>query len=121
AQPHICHVTSCPIDSKSGMTIDELRGWAAFMDKAVIASVVATVLGASSLGITTWLSLRMSADMRARQQAAFEKEAATTRWRPAALEHDVSEARDRASALEQEAAAARDRAATFGQAAREAN
>jgi len=103
------------------MTIDELRGWAAFMDRAVIASVVATVLAVSALGVTTWLSLRFSADMRAREQATFEQQAATTRWRTAVLEHDVSEARERATALEQEAAAARDRAATFGQAAREAN
>jgi len=103
------------------MTIDELRGWAAFMDRAVIASLVATVLAVSALGVTTWLSLRFSADMRAREQATFEQQAATTRWRTAALEHDVSEARERARALEQEAAAARDRAATFGQAAREAN
>jgi hypothetical protein len=103
------------------MTIDELRGWAAFMDKAVIASVVATVLAVSALGVTTWLSFRFSADVRAHEQAVVEQEVATARGRAVALEHEVSATRERAIALEREAVAARERAATYGQAAREAN
>jgi hypothetical protein len=103
------------------MNIDELRGWAAFMDRAVIASLVATVLAVSALGITTWLSFRFSAGVRAHEQAVVEQEAATARGRTAALEHEVSAAHERTMALEREAAAARERATTYGQAAREAN
>jgi len=103
------------------MNIDELRGWATVMDRAVVASLIATILALSALGITTWLSFRFSAGVRAHEQAVVEQEVATARGRTASLEHDVSEARERAMALEREAAAARERAATYGQAAREAN
>jgi hypothetical protein len=103
------------------MNIDELRSWVTIMDRAVVASLVATVLALSALGITTWLSFRFSAGVRAHERAVVEQEAATARGRTAALEHEVSAARERARALEQEAAVARERAATYGQAAREAN
>ena len=130
------------------MTIDELRGWAAFMDKAVIASLVVTLLAVVALGLTTFLSLRFSGAVRAHDQAAFdrykgveghsqqlerevaaarqrvstlEQEIATAHGQTTALEQQAAAARERAAALEQEAAAARERAAAFGQAAREAN
>ena len=53
------------------MDLNELRGWAAFMDRAVIASLVATVLSVSALGVTTWLSFRFGGEVRAQEQAAF--------------------------------------------------
>jgi hypothetical protein len=129
------------------MDIDQLRGWAAFMDKAMIASLVATLMAVAALGITTWLSFRYSAAVRAHEHAlvdrykgmeghsvqleqdvaaareraaALEQEVSTTRGRTATLEQEVSAARERAAALEQEAATARERAVAFEQAAREA-
>ena len=130
------------------MDINELRGWAAFMDRAVIASLVATVLSVSALGVTTWLSFRFGGEVRAQEQAALdrykgiegrsaqveqdvtrareraaalEQEIAAARARSATLEQQVTAAREQAALREQEAAAARDRAEAFGQAARDAN
>src|SRR5260370_214668 len=54
------------------MDINELRGWAAFMDKAVIASLVATIVAVAALGITTWLSFRFGGAVHPHQQAGFD-------------------------------------------------
>lgn len=129
------------------MDIDQLRGWASVMDKAMIASLVATLLAVSALGITTFLSFRYSGAIRAHEQAALdrykdleseaarrEREAsaareqaaaleraiATERDRTAKLEREVSLARDQATALAQEAEKARQRSLALEQAAREA-
>jgi hypothetical protein len=129
------------------MDIDQLRGWASIMDKAMIASLVATILAVSALGITTFLSFRYSGAIRAHEQAALdhykgvesqaaqreqeasaareqaatlERAIATERDRTAKLEREVSLARDQASALAQEAEKARERAAALELAAREA-
>lgn len=129
------------------MDIDQLRGWASIMDKAMIASLVATLLAVTALGITTFLSFRYSGAIRAHEQAAIdqykdlasqaaqrEREAsaareqaatleraiATERDRTAKLEREVSLARDQATALAQEAEKARERAMALEQAAREA-
>lgn len=129
------------------MDIDQLRGWASIMDKAMIASLVATLLAVSALGITTFLSFRYSGAVRAHEQsaldryreleseaaqrerealaareqaAALERTIATERDRTAKLEREVSLARDQATALAREAEKARERAAAFEQAAREA-
>lgn len=118
------------------------------MDKAVIASLIGTVIAVAALGITTWLSFRFSGSVRAHDQAVLdrykgveghsvqleqdvatarermstlEQEVATARERTAALEQQVTAARERAATIEQEASAARERAETYGQAAREAN
>src|SRR5438128_7520607 len=130
------------------MDINELRSWAAFMDRAVIASLIATIVAVSALGVTTWLSFRASGAVRAHEQAVFdqykgmeghsvqlerdvatarervstlEQEVATARGRAAALEQQVSATRERAATLEQDGSAARERAETYGQAARDAN
>lgn len=130
------------------MDIDQLRGWAAFMDKAMIASLIATILAVAALGITTWQSFKYGAAVRAHEQAAvdrykgiesqsgqlaqdaaaardraavLEREVSSARGRTAALEQEMSAARERAVALEQQAAAARERAVAFEQAARDAN
>jgi hypothetical protein len=129
------------------MDIDQLRGWAAFMDRAVIASLVATIMAVVALGVATWLSFRFSGAVRAQEHAvidrykgveghsvqlerdvaaareravALEQEVSTARGRSVALEQEVSAARERAAALEQEAATARERALAFERAAREA-
>jgi hypothetical protein len=130
------------------MDIDQLRGWAAFMDKAMIASLVATILAVVALGITTWQSFKYGAAVRAHEQAAvdrykgiethsgqleqdvaaardrakaLEQEVSSAQGRTAALEQEMSAARERAVALEQQASAARERAVAFEQAARDAN
>lgn len=130
------------------MDIDQLRGWAAFMDKAMIASLIATILAVAALGITTWQSFKYGAAVRAHEQAAvdrykgiesqsgqlaqdaaaardraaaLEQEVSSARGRTAALEQEMSAARERAAALEQQASAARERAVAFEQAARDAN
>ena len=130
------------------MDIDQLRGWAAFMDRAMIVSLIATIMAVAALGITTWLSFRFGGAVRAHEHAvidrykgmeshsvqveqdvaaareravALEQEVSTARGRTVALEQEVSAARERAVALEQEASTARERAAAFEQAAREAN
>ena len=116
------------------MDIDQLRGWAAFMDRAMIVSLIATIMAVAALGVTTWLSFRFSGAVRAHEHAVIdrykgmeshsvqvEQDVAAARERAAALEQEVSTARGRAVALEQEASTARERAAAFEQAAREAN
>ena len=129
------------------MDIDQLRGWATFMDRAVIASLIATIMAVTALGITTWLSFRFGGALRAHEHAvidrykgmeshsvqveqdvaaareravALEREVSTARGRTVVLEQEVSAARERAVTLEQEATAARERAVAFEQAAREA-
>jgi len=116
------------------MDIDQLRGWAAFMDRAMIVSLIATIMAVAALGISTWLSFRFSGAVRAREHATFdrykgmeshavqlEQDVATARARAVALEQEVSTARERAVALEQEASTARERAEAYSQAARDAN
>ena len=130
------------------MDIDQLRGWAAFMDRAMIVSLIATIMAVAALGVTTWLSFRFSGAVRAHEHAvidrykgmerhsvqleqdvtaareraaALEQEVSTARGRSVALEQEVSAARERALALEQEAATARERAVAFERAAREAS
>ena len=126
------------------MDIDQLRGWASLMDKAMVASLVATVLAVAALGITTFLSFRYSgavrAHERAQEQAALgryqgiesqaarlEREAAQARAQASSLEQEIATARGRTAMLEQEvlraqeeAAKARERAVALEQAAREA-
>ena len=116
------------------MDIDQLRGWATFMDRAMIVSLIATIMAVAALGVTTWLSFRFSGAVRAHEHAVIdrykgmeshsvqvEQDVAAAGQRAAALEQEVSTARGRAVALEQEASTARERAAAFEQAAREAN
>lgn len=108
------------------MDIDQLRGWASIMDKAMIASLVATLLAVSALGITTFLSFRYGGAVRAHEQstldryrglesqaAEHEREASAARERVATLEQEVAAARHQATRLEREVSAARDRAAAL--------
>ena len=55
------------------MDIDQLRGWASIMDKAMIASLVATLLAVTALGITTFLSFRYGNAVRSHEQAALAR------------------------------------------------
>ena len=95
------------------------------MDRAVIVSLIATIMAVSALGITTWLSFRFSGAVRAHEQAILdgyrgvegrsaqlEQDVATARERVSTLEQEVATARQRAAALEQRVTAAREQAAT---------
>jgi hypothetical protein len=118
-----------------GMDIDQLRGWATFMDRAMVVSLIATIIAVAALGITTWLSFRFSGALRAHEHAVFdrssgeigrqaarlEQDLSAARERTAALEREITTARERNAQLEQEAAAARERAEAFKQAAGAAN
>lgn len=98
------------------MDIEQLRGWATFMDRAMVASLIATIVAVAALGITTWLSFRFSAAVRAHEHAAIHRYKVEMGKHAAELEQEVSRSRERTLALEQAASSADARAA---QAARE--
>jgi hypothetical protein len=118
-----------------GMDIHDLRGWAEFMDKAVIASLVVAAIAGLALGVTTWLSIRFNGALRTQQNAAvdrykvdadrhaadLEKQAALARDRSAQLEKTVADANERAATLENDAAQARKRAAELEKTVEDAN
>lgn len=110
------------------MDIDQLRGWAAFMDKAMIASLIVTIVAVMALGVSAWLSSRFNNAIRAHELSALERykglesqsvqleqDAAVARERTGVLEQEVSKARARAAALEQEVSAARGRTTSLEQ------
>jgi predicted Holliday junction resolvase-like endonuclease len=109
-------VTGMRSNKPVNMDIEQLRGWAAFMDRAVIVSLVVTVMAVTALATTTWLSFRISGSVRAQEHAAFERYKAEMGKHAVELEQKVSTARERAQELEQAAADANARAV---QAARE--
>jgi len=98
------------------MDIEQLRGWATFMDRAMVVSLIATIVAIGALGITTWLSFRFSGAVRAHEHAAIHRYKVEMGKHAAELEQEVSRARERTLELEQAASAADVRAA---QAARE--
>jgi hypothetical protein len=93
------------------MDIEQLRGWATFMDRAMVASLVATIVAVAALGITTWLSFRFSGAVRAHEYAAIHRYKVEMGKHAAELEQEVSKARERTLELEQAASQADARAA----------
>jgi len=93
------------------MDIEQLRGWATFMDRAMVASLVATIVAVVALGVTTWLSFRFSGAVRAHEYAAIHRYKVEMGKHAAELEQEVSRARERTLALEQAASDADARAA----------
>src|SRR5919106_92170 len=93
------------------MDIEQLRGWATFMDRAMIASLIATIVAVAALGITTWLSFRFSGAVRAHEYAAIHRYKVEMGKHAAELEQEVSKARERTLELEQAASQADARAA----------
>jgi hypothetical protein len=104
-------VTGMRSNKLVNMDIEQLRGWATFMDRAVVASLVATIVAVAALGITTWLSFRFSGAVRAHEYAAIHRYKVEMGKHAAELEQEVSRARERTLELEQAAAAADARAA----------
>ena len=109
-------VTGMRSNRRVTMDIEQLRGWATFMDRAMIASLVATIVAVAALGITTWLSFRFSGAVRAHEYAAIHRYKVEMGKHAAELEQEVSRSRERTLELEQAASSADARAA---QAARE--
>jgi len=97
-------------DKPVNMDIEQLRGWATFMDRAVIVSLVATVMTVTALATTTWLSFRIGGAVRAQEHAAFDQYKAEMGKHAVELEQKVSSARERTLELEQAAAHANARA-----------
>jgi hypothetical protein len=93
------------------MDIDHLRGWAEFMDRAMIISLIAVIISAAALGVTTWLSIKFSGAVRAHESAAFDRYKAEMGRHAAQLEEETAAARERTAQLEQSAADANERAA----------
>jgi hypothetical protein len=93
------------------MDIEQLRGWATFMDRAMVASLVATIVAVAALGITTWLSFRFNGAVRAHEYAAIHRYKVEMGKHAADLEQEVSKARERTLELEQAASQADARAA----------
>ena len=93
------------------MDIEQLRGWATFMDRAMVASLIATIVAVAALGITTWLSFRFSNAVRAQEYAAIHRYKVEMGKHAADLEQEVSRARERTLELEQAVSEADARAA----------
>jgi hypothetical protein len=103
-------VTGMRSNRRVTMDIEQLRGWATFMDRAMIASLIATIVAVAALGITTWLSFRFSGAVRAHEYAAIHRYKVEMGKHAAELEQEVSRARERTLALEQSASEADARA-----------
>jgi len=98
------------------MDIDQLRGWATFIDRAVVVSLVITVMAVAALATTTWLSFRLGGAVRAHEHATFLGYKAEMKKHATELEQEVTRARERSAELEH---AISDADARAGQAARE--
>ena len=109
-------VTEMRSNKLVNMDTEQLRGWATFMDRAMVVSLVVTVIAVASLATTTWLSSRIGAAARAREHAAFLGYRAEMAKHAVALEQEVANARERTRDLERAVADADARAV---QAARE--
>jgi len=109
-------VTGMRSNKLVNMDIEQLRGWATFMDRAMVVSLVATIVAVAALGITTWLSFRFGNAVRVHEYAAVHRYKVEMGKHAAELEQEVSRARERTLQLEQAASNADARAA---QAARE--
>jgi hypothetical protein len=81
------------------------------MDRAVVASLIATLVAGAALGITTWLSFRFSGAVFAHEYAAIHLYKVEVGQHIADLKKEVSRARERAYEFEQAAAEASARAA----------
>jgi outer membrane biosynthesis protein TonB len=103
-------VTQMRSNKLVNMDIEQLRGWATFMDRAMVVSLVVTGLAVAALGISTWLSFRFSSAVRAHEYVAFHRYKVETDQHVAELQQDVAAARERTRELDQALAAADQRA-----------
>jgi len=103
------------------MDIEQLRGWATVLDRAVIVSLVATVLSVTALATTTWLSFKAGGAVRAHEQAAFDRYKAEMGKHAVELEQKVSTERERTTELERKVTTAQGRTTELEQAAADAD
>ncbi len=104
-------VTGLRSNEPVNMDIEQLRGWATFMDRAMVASLIATVVAVTALGITTWLAFRFNGAVRTYEYAAIHRYKVEMGKHAAELEQEVSRARERTLELEQAVSDADARAA----------
>jgi hypothetical protein len=103
------------------MDLEQIRGRATFMNRAVVVSLIATVMAVAALGITTWFSFKFSSAVRAHEHAAFDRYKGEMGVRAAQLEQEVSTERGRTVEIEQEVSKARERTVELEQAVGEAD
>jgi hypothetical protein len=104
-------VTGVRANKPVTMDIEQLRGWATFMDRAMVTSLVVTIVAVAALGVTTWLSSRFNGAVRAHEYAAIHRYKVEMGKHAADLEQEVSRARERTLELEQAVSEADARAA----------
>lgn len=96
------------------MDIHQLRGWAEFMDKGMLVSLIVAAIAVAALGTTTLLSIKYNSALRIQETAAFEryeveaaghlakseKEATSARAQIALLKKNVADTAERAARAE---------------------
>ncbi|MCA0302651.1 MAG: hypothetical protein LCH95_09600 [Proteobacteria bacterium] len=91
------------------MDLQQLRGWADVMDKALVISTVVAVLGIAAVGVSAFFSVRFAGAIRAQEAATFDRYRAEWGRHAAQLEAEASKAAERAAVLEKAAAEAQRR------------
>jgi hypothetical protein len=63
------------MEPKKGLTMDiyQLRGWAEFMDKGMLVSLVVAAIAVAALGATTLLSIKYHSALRVQENAVLEQ------------------------------------------------
>lgn len=82
------------------MDLQQLRGWADVMDKALVISTVVAVLGIAAVGVSAFFSVRFAGAIRAQEAAVFDRYKAEWGRHAAQLEAEAGRAAERIAALE---------------------
>jgi hypothetical protein len=99
------------------MDIHQLRGWAEFMDKGMLVSLVVAAIAVAALGATTLLSIKYHSALRVQENAVFEqykveaadhaamseKESESARAQIALLKKNLADVAERAARSEEHA------------------
>ncbi len=93
------------------MDLQQLRGWADVMDKALVISTVVAVLGIAAVGVSAFFSVRFAGAIRAQEAATFDRYKAEWGRHATQLEAEAGRAAERIAALEKVAAEAERRLA----------
>ena len=93
------------------MDLQQLRGWADVMDKALVISTVVAVLAIAAVGVSAFFSVRFAGAIRAQEAATFDRYKAEWGRHAAQLEAEAGRAAERIVVLEKVAAEAERRLA----------
>ena len=93
------------------MDLQQLRGWADVMDKALVISTVVAVLGIAAVGVSAFFSVRFAGAIRAHEAAAFDRYKSEWGRHAAQLEAEAAKAAERVAILEKTASDAQKRLA----------